>query len=261
VKLTALACGTICADLGLLEDGVISGEQAIIPITAFLIEHPDGGNLVWDTGMNPAVRTRPLDHWGGVAKRVLMPHLGDDEDVVSRLASVGIDAADVDVVVNSHLHNDHCGMNRFFPQARVLVRQRELDHAATLMDRPSSGFVRDDFLGVGQQLQTFDYEDEFDVFGDGCVVLLSTDGHTPGHQCLKVTFTSGKTYVLTGDAIYTEDQLCACRASGITWDETAAVRSVQRLLNLRAAGAHVLIAHDRATWAGLSATAVIHEEA
>ena len=259
MNLTVFGCGHISCDSGLLHSGEVSGDMAQIPVTCFLVQHPRG-LLLWDTGMNPAVRTDPLGHWGGVAKRTLVPNLGPGESVVERLASAGVPRADIDVVVNSHLHNDHCGMNLSFPSSRVLIRERELAHARELMDVKSSGFIRADFFGNGDQFEVCEYEDEYDIFGDGKVKLISTAGHTPGHQCLQVTFPSGQSYVLSGDAVYTHEQLCAHRPSGISWDKEAMVRGAQRLDDLAKTGARILVAHDPEEWSGLTSSQLIHEE-
>jgi glyoxylase-like metal-dependent hydrolase (beta-lactamase superfamily II) len=259
MKLTALRCGRISCDEGLLFSGAVSRQMVDVPVTCFLVEHPRG-RLLWDTGMNPVVRTDPLGHWGGAAKRAMVPELPPGEDVVARLAALGVRPEDVDVVVNSHLHNDHCGMNTYFARSRVLVRERELAHARELMDVPSSGFIRGDFFGDGEFFEVFDYEDTFDVFGDGSVTLLSTVGHTPGHQCLQLTFPSGTRFVLSGDAVYDHEQLCACRASGISWNAEAMVRGARRLRDLEEQGARVLVGHDPGEWTDLDASAVVHEE-
>jgi N-acyl homoserine lactone hydrolase len=259
MKLTVLGCGRISCDRGLLFEGTVSREMTYVPVTCFVIEHPNGV-LLWDTGMNRAVRSDAIGHWGGIAKRTLVPDLGPGEDVVERLAEIGMTPDDVDLVINSHLHNDHCGMNTYFPNSRVLIREREYEHAYALMDQPSSGFIRGDFYGDGENVELIEYDDEYDVFGDGAVVLVSTVGHTPGHQCLKVTFTSGTEFVLSGDAVYTHEQLCACTGPGISWDAEAVIRGVQRLDALARAGARVIVAHDPDAWADLDGSRVLHAE-
>lgn len=260
MRLTVLACGTISTDEGLLVSGAVTRQMVLIPVTCFLVSHPRG-TLLWDTGMNPAVRTDPLAHWGGAAKRAMVPRLEPGASVVERLADLDLRPDDVDVVLNSHLHNDHSGMNTAFTGSRVLLRERELAHARELMDTPSSGFIRADFFGDGNGFEVFDYDDEYDVFGDASVRLLSTEGHTPGHQSLQVTFPSGTSYILSGDAVYTREQLCACRASGICWDAEAMIRSATRLRDAETAGARVLVAHDPQEWPGLAGSRVVREEA
>lgn len=259
MRLTVIGCGFISCDLGLLFEGTPSNESADIPVTTFLVEHPEG-TLLWDTGMNRAVRDAPLNHWGGVAKRLLVPHLGEGQDIVEQLDRMGLSPSEIDIVVNSHLHNDHAGMNGYFPDSRVLIRQRELDYATERMDTPSSGFVRADFFFEAENIHLIDYEDTYDIFGDGLVQLVSTTGHTQGHQCLRVEFPSGASFVLTGDAAYDRRQICSCTASGISWDRAEMVRSLERLKALGDAGSTLLVAHDRELWADLDGPRLILEE-
>ena len=95
------------------------------------------------------------------------------------LARHGLTPADIGTVVNSHLHFDHCGNNRLFPQARILVQRQELAVARAQGVRYT---VPDWFDFPGAQLEA--------VAGDVAigkgVTLLSTPGHTPGHQSLLI---------------------------------------------------------------------------
>ena len=82
--------------------------------------------------------------------------------MVERLATIGLTPDDIDVVVNSHLHDDHCGINTYFPNSRVMLREREYAHVHALMDQSSSGFIRGDFCGDGQYFELIEYDDEYD---------------------------------------------------------------------------------------------------
>ena len=259
MRLTAARCGTIKVDTGILDGGGLSGSLRAVPSMCFVIEHPYG-TVVWDTSMNPAVCEDAVAYWGRLAENVTVPEYDVDEMLTARLALLCIDASSIRYVVNSHLHNDHCGMNRFFPSSTVLGRTREFEHAEASMTNPFSGYVQDDFHGDGQRVELFDYDDRYDLFGDGSLELVSTIGHTPGHQSLAVTFPSGRRIVLTGDAVYNTEQLATGQPPGFTWDRDAAVES-SRLLGLLAAdGAQVLVAHDPATWAGVADVAVLAAE-
>ena len=179
---------------------------------------------------------------------------------LARLTLLGIPPTTVRFVINSHLHNDHCGTNRFFPDATVLVRRREYAYAVEHMDDPYSGFVRNDFYGGDQHLELFDYEDRFDLFGDGSLQLISTAGHTPGHQSLLVTFASGRSFALTGDAVYTSEQLATRRPPGLTFDAREAERSAGLLADLAAGGTRVLIHHEPSLWTAVTTAAPLWEE-
>jgi len=229
------------------------------PVMAFIIESA-GETVLFDTGMHPHVREDPVGYWGGIARRHLVPVLPDDADVVSRLGSAGISPKDVTIVLNSHLHNDHAGMNRYFPDSRVLVRKREWDHAITVMDENSSSFVRNDFYDEQALPEFFDYDTECDLLGNGVLALVSTPGHTPGHQCLRITFPSGAQHILSGDAVYNAGQLDTGEPPAIHWDRDRAVESVKRLAGLRSAGATVHVCHDPGEWRGVEAIKTVYEE-
>jgi len=258
MRLSALRCGGIEVDAGILEGPGHSGLQ-LVPSMCFVLEHGDD-ILVWDTSMHPCVCDDPVGYWGPLAELFTIPRFTLDDTLVARLAELSIEPADVTLVVNSHLHNDHCGMNRFFPEATVLVRREEYEHAVTVMDDPMSGYVRNDFYDEERSLELIDYDDHLDLLGDGHVQLLSTIGHTPGHQSLLATFASGRVFALTGDAVYTQAQLDERRPPGLVADAEAAAGSVARLADLADRGTTVLVPHDPATWTEAPAVARIWEE-
>jgi N-acyl homoserine lactone hydrolase len=269
LRLVAIHAGDIVMDVDRIRGGA-PGHKRNCPIMSFIVD--DGTNvLLFDTGMNLAVRHDPVGYWGRVANRVLVPALPDGADLLSRLREAGYPPESVTLVINSHLHNDHAGLNREFPSARVLVRRREWDYALTQMDVESSGYVRNDFYSSTSNghradapevasLELFDYEDQFDVLGTGAAVLVSTIGHTPGHQSLLVTFPSGVRFALTGDAAYTAEDLRATSAPAVAWDPELAAASSARLRALQADGATVLVCHDEPTWSAIPSFVTLHEE-
>lgn len=256
MRLLSVPVGHIDADQSLVGGGT---GTVTYPVMCFLVEAA-GERVLFDTGMHPAVRDDAVAHWGKVARRRLVPRLDDDGDVVARLRASGVRPEDVGLVVNSHLHNDHAGMNLAFPGSRTLVRTREFEYAVSLMDTPSSGFVRADFFDVARPPELFDYETSYDLLGDGSLILLSTPGHTPGHQSMLVRFPSGARYVLSGDAVYSCSDLEAGRPPGIVWDDELARRSARRLQAMAQDGAQVLVCHDAGTWAGQGQVTTIHSE-
>jgi N-acyl homoserine lactone hydrolase len=256
VRLIAVPTGSIDADLS---DRGGAPRSATYPVMCFLVD-TGTDTVLFDTGMHPQVRHDPEGHWGRIARRRLVPRLASGEDVVARLAQVDVQPQDVSLVLNSHLHNDHAGMNLAFPRSTRMVRRREFEHAVKLMDTPSSGFVRGDFYDEAGPPALFDYETTFDVLGDGRLVLISTPGHTPGHQSLVVRFDSGREYVLTGDAVYTCADLEAGEPPHITWDRPLATESAHQLRTMARSGAHVLVSHDAGTWGQLDRVSTIHTE-
>ncbi|HEX3833591.1 MAG TPA: N-acyl homoserine lactonase family protein [Solirubrobacteraceae bacterium] len=249
-KLVAVNCGFLLADEGLLTRGEIRRQSRRIPVMSFLIES-DAGVVVWDTGMCVAVAGDAVGYLGRIARRVMVPDVVEGFDVVSRLQKAGYSVDDVHLVINSHLHFDHGGMNSAFPPERVLLREREVAYGA----QPDSGYIVSEYSATDAgSPRTFDYDGEY-VLADG-LTLIDTPGHTPGHQCLLVEFPSGRRVVLSGDLAYDAEQLEQERPPGICWDPVQAQRSIVRA---KSYGAEILIGHDPQRW-GSSDVQLVHSE-
>jgi N-acyl homoserine lactone hydrolase len=138
------------------------------------IDHPDGFVLV-DTGMIDS--TAELDEEWQPTPHPL------PEELVSRVA----------VVVNTHLHFDHCGGNRLFPGVPIHVQRRELADARSEEDYTVPEWV--DFAGATY----VEHDGEAEILPG--VRLLPAPGHTAGHQIVLVETDEGP-MVLGGDVGY-----------------------------------------------------------
>jgi N-acyl homoserine lactone hydrolase len=153
----------------------VESDGRTLPVFVHTIEHPDGLVLV-DTGMIDS--TPELDaEWGPT------PH-PLPENLVARVA----------VVINTHLHFDHCGGNRVFAGLPIHVQARELADARTEPDWTIREWV--DFDGANY----VEHDGEDEVLRG--VRLLPTPGHTRGHQSVLVDTDDGLV-VLGGDVAYT----------------------------------------------------------
>ncbi|MDQ2923139.1 MAG: MBL fold metallo-hydrolase, partial [Candidatus Dormibacteraeota bacterium] len=103
--------------------------------------------------------------------------------------------ADVRIVINSHLHFDHCGQNAVFKHAPFYIQRAELERARREKSPTSEWF---DFAGARFELMDGDAQ-----IADG-VRVVSTPGHTVGHQSVIVDTPDGGA-VMIGDAAYTAD--------------------------------------------------------
>jgi glyoxylase-like metal-dependent hydrolase (beta-lactamase superfamily II) len=166
------------------------------------------------------------------------------EDVVSRLATLGLKPDDIRYVVNSHFHFDHCGCNESFPRARFLVQRAELALARAERNRYNA-------KDWDHPLEYVEIDGEHDVFGDGTAVLLPTPGHTAGHQSLWIR-DGGRQLVLTGDACYTREHLEKTILPSNTFDAARMTESLALLRGLRdRKGAELLYGHDAEQWNAL----------
>jgi glyoxylase-like metal-dependent hydrolase (beta-lactamase superfamily II) len=90
---------------------------------------------------------------------------------------------------------------------------------------------------------------EYDVFGDGSVVLLPTYGHTPGHQSLLVRAGKQAQIVAASDACYTRENMDRDVLPKILWNPSVMSESLATLRKLRdQAGATMFYGHDPAQW-------------
>jgi N-acyl homoserine lactone hydrolase len=182
------------------------------PVHGFVVTHPGGAVLV-DTGVGGPQRV--LDDW-----RVV------NRSVADALAEYGMSPADIGLVVNTHLHFDHCGQNAVFEHAPAYVQRAELSRA-----RREEPELYEWFGFMNARFELLD--------GDAEVLpgleVIATPGHTEGHQCVVVRGDDGFD-LLIGDAAYTprqyaepdRDELPAGQASDIpVWrDSVRRIRSL-----------------------------------
>ncbi len=149
-------------------------EGGVMPVYVHIIDHPDARVLV-DTGMtdlHPAV-------------------VAAFDPRLYPLSSHGFDIAGIDIVVNTHLHADHCGGNHLFAGRRIYVQRRELDDARSEHDYTIREWV--DAPGV----RYVPVDGEHDLLPG--IRLLPAPGHTPGTQVVVVQ-AGGRPVVVCGDA-------------------------------------------------------------
>jgi glyoxylase-like metal-dependent hydrolase (beta-lactamase superfamily II) len=215
--------------------GLIEGGEgrARIPVLSHLIEHPKG-RVAFDTGLHRDLRDDPAGRIGFLAE-LFACELAPGTAIDERVAAL---AGEVDLIVCSHLHFDHCGGNAHLGDVPVVVQRAEWEAAHG--GDPTAGYLEPDY-DTGQSVQLVD--GEHDVFGDGSVVCFPTPGHTAGHQSLRVR-TAEREVVLTGDACYFRASIDTGRLPLFGHDVEAQHRSLERLRDLERCGAHLVFGHD-----------------
>lgn len=243
MKVYALSCGWLTAPAAAFVDGAEG--MMTVPVSSYLIDHSKG-RAVFDTGMPALLRTDPRKAIGGYLAGIFQADMPPEADIDRQLQSLDIDPGSIDLVINSHLHFDHCAGNALLPNARILVQQREVE-SARAAGPPKSGFDPATML-EGRDVKQVD--GEFDIFGDGAAVLIPTYGHTAGHQSLRLACDGGET-VLAGDCCYFHKTLTDMKLPAFGHDADEHRRSIQRLKAMEDRGARIIAGHDPEQWATL----------
>src|SRR6185312_14086125 len=197
-------------------------ETIELPVSCALLRHPQG-NVLFDTGCHPSVLDDPRARWGGLAK-IMTPIMPAGDSVVDGLAGIGLSCDDVDVVVCSHLHPDHCGCNAFFKRATVMVHAKEIA-AARQPDALPMGYLANEWdFGSFDQVTG-----ERDVFGDGRIVLIELPGHTPGSIGALVALEKSGIFLLAADTVSLRVTLDRNVAPRNTQDPQALLRSWEEI--------------------------------
>ena len=216
-----------------------------LSIAAYLIEHPDGVFL-WDTlGIADAER---IPNGTGIQQTIIRPD-GQERPVTlaasltDQLASIGYDPDEITHLSFSHLHWDHTANANMFTEATWLVRPEE--RALMFSDSPG-GSARPLLYNQLENSETILVNDnEYDVFGDGKVVLKAAPGHSTGHQVLYVNLSNTGPIVLSGDLYHYPEERSLNRLPTFEMDQDQTRRSRVEVDNfMQRTGAELWIGHD-----------------
>jgi glyoxylase-like metal-dependent hydrolase (beta-lactamase superfamily II) len=245
MKMHVLSGGRLRVRKSMYDAAAARGETMDVPVSCILLRHAQG-NVLFDTGCHPAVAEDAQARWGGLVK-IMAPVMRRGDDVVSALGALGLACDDVDAVVCSHLHPDHCGCNTFFPHATFIIHADEVA-AARASDAPAAGYLAAEW----EQPAPLDaLKGERDLFGDGRIVLIPLPGHTPGTTGALVTLERSGTFLLASDTVSLREMLDTGSIPRNTWNAAVLEKSLAEVRRIEARGATVLCGHDEAQWASL----------
>jgi N-acyl homoserine lactone hydrolase len=240
IRIYALHCGGDLTDWAVFDPfDERAGVKAYNPYFMYVVRHAQGV-LLFDSGVHPQMITDPVARLGDAADSFPV-QMTPEDGVEGRLALLGMKPADIDLVVQSHLHFDHAGGLEWLTHAPVLVQREELSFAFDPPVYQHLIYVRADF---DHALSWQELDGDHDVFGDGRVVVLSTPGHTRGHQSLMVHLDSG-TVILLADAAYLLEKMRQRALPAVLWSPDAMVASWDKLEALeREHSATLYATHD-----------------
>ena len=246
VRLYVFDCGVLhnsdMSRFNLKKEDVITTDMSM---ACFLIAHPKG-NLIWDTGAIPDDSWTPTGRM--VTQRVTLPdgqvrEADVDKSLRAQLAQIGYSPSDIDYLALSHYHYDHTGNANEFAGATWLVRQADRD--AMFGGKYSGSLQPSTFSALRKSKTIVLKNDEYDVFGDGSVIVKSAPGHTQGHQVLFVKLAKTGGVVLSGDLYHypAEKTLDRVPTFEFSQEQTRASRVAVDSF-LKKTGAQLWIQHD-----------------
>ena len=204
----------------------------MIPINMWIIDHPMG-LILFDTGNNVAISDgNCTSHWNEGFCGLLQPSQTRADVIDKQLEKVGFTVDDVKIVITSHSHLDHIGNIEMFPDAIHVIQKKELYQAwwPEKFQRGGAHVVAD--YDDARDFTYFELNGDYDLFGDGSVVIISTPGHTLGHQSVKVRMAETGTVILAQDAVWVKENLEG-HPAGLNYSILDYTNSVNRIKMIR----------------------------
>ena len=232
-RLYVLNCGEgVAGDISRWSPGVNEGKPMDFADNCYLIRHGRVW-MIWDTGVSDAIAVMP----NGLAPAdPRMTHWKRPKTLASQLQQIGVKPDAVRYIAVSHTHPDHIGNVEMFPKAMLLVQKAEYEWPGA-----------NNAPRFKPEHPVTKLEGDYDVFEDGSVIILSTPGHTPGHQSLLVKLRKTGAILLTGDAVHFKDNWDHRRVPSGNFDKDKTVTSMERIdAFLKKEKAQLWINHDKA---------------
>ncbi len=246
LRLYVFDCGTIhVADLSRFSLKSEEVAATDLSVACFLVTHPKG-TLIWDAGAVPDSAWKPTG--AASTQHVVLPD-SQQRDIIlaksltAQLAELGYSPADITYLALSHYHYDHTANANQFAGANWLVRQEERD--AMFAEKPPGTAQPSTYAALRDSKTLIIKTDDYDVFGDGTVVIKSAPGHTPGHQVLFLKLPKTGPVLVSGDLYHYPEERALDRVPTFEFNP-AQTRATRVAIDafLKKTGAQLWIQHD-----------------
>jgi len=231
--LFTIYCGCTTVDKGILTYHVDVGKMFDIRFSTFLIK-TDKGNILFDSGIDHD----DIPHMLSTGKKL---DIKKEDHLVTRLKEVGVTPGDIDFIFQSHLHWDHSGLLKAFPNAKIIIQREEYSYA---MNSPYFADVYYRHIYYDSPNLNWQIIDGDENLMPG-VTAITTPGHTPGHQSLLLELPKSGTIILSGDCAHLSENIEKGIISGIFVDPIQALHSLKKIKILaQITKAQIFLSHD-----------------
>lgn len=219
------------------QDTTYTGQTKQLADAYYVISHPKG-NLIWDAGLPEGlVLDEPYTEPSGVYT------LQRPDSLVNQLKSIGFKIEDFKYIGLSHTHFDHIGHANYFKNATWLVQENEYNYVTN-----DSAQIKDPatYNSIKELTNVQKLNGDYDVFGDGTVVIKSMPGHTIGHQVLFLDLGLEKPILLTGDLYHFDENRANKGVPSFNYDVEATLKSMDAFETFaKEKNAEVIIQHSQ----------------
>lgn len=240
LRLYVFDCGVLkpkdASSFGFTNDQIAELKMSV---PCFLIAHPKG-TLMWDVGTAPDSDFKPD---GSPLKQGMIEV---DKPLKPQLAAVGYAPSDITYIAFSHYHLDHTANANMFAGSIWLVSQPERD--IMFSDKPAPVKVDKNYAALkDSKTQILPSDADYDVFGDGTVIIKPTPGHTPGHQVLFLKLPKTGPVLIAGDLYHYNEERNTDHVPNFEYNKEQSLASRAKIeAFLKQSGAQLWIEHDYA---------------
>jgi N-acyl homoserine lactone hydrolase len=221
-------------------------------VPCYLIAHPKG-TLMWDVGVIPDSDFKPgggpVTQGMSTVTRPLKP----------QLAAIGYEPQDITYLSFSHYHIDHTANANMFASSTWLVNQAERD--IMFSDKPAPVRVEKNYDALkNSKTVILPAASDYDVFGDGSVIIKPAPGHTPGHQVLFLKLPKTGPVLIAGDLYHYQEERHTDHVPSFEYNKEQSLASRAKIeAFLKQSGAQLWIEHDYAANAKLKKAPAYYE--
>lgn len=238
IRLYTLNCGYIDINDGYAfsDTGFYPHKPLYFVDPCFLIKHPNGW-LLWDTGLGD----RYIGHKFRDTRHDAI--LDVPLSLSTQLKQLGITADNIKYVGLSHTHFDHTGNVNLFKNSTFILQKTEYQSIQGVLtnsqDKSNVSILKS--TNANKVLLNGDY----DVFGDGSVMVLRTPGHTIGHQSLQINLLNTGVVILSGDLYHTRKAYQFKQIPAFNYNRADTLASMLRIDDiLQKTNGRLIIQHD-----------------